>query len=122
MEGDGLRTAGIGLLLVLVFVSGYRLTTLGRPFNSVLLTVHKLISLAAAALLIVFGYGAWQIAGLGGMEGAIAAVTALAFLGAIASGGVLSTPKPRQTAILRVHQTTSVLALLATAVMLFVVL
>jgi hypothetical protein len=108
-----------GLFFLLVFLSGAWLSRSGRPLNTIRLTVHKLISLATAAFLIVTVHRINQSAGLSANEQAAVAITGLLLLGTVATGGLLSTGKTTPTVVLRLHQVTPFLTVLATAVMLY---
>jgi uncharacterized membrane protein YhiD involved in acid resistance len=116
------RAIIIGLSFVLVFLSGLWVSRKGRPLNAGLSTVHKLVSLAAGVFLLVTVYQQGQIAPLNTAEWLAIAVTGVCFAAVVASGGILSSDKPRPTALLRVHQVVPVLTLISTGVMLYLVL
>lgn len=113
------RAVGAGLLFLFIFLSGYWLSHSGKPLNGIILTIHKLISLAAVVLLVITIHQANQVAQLGARELSAGVVTGLLFLGTIATGGLLSTAKPMPAAILRLHQITPYLTVLSTAVTLY---
>jgi hypothetical protein len=115
MSPDQIRIVGVGSLYLLIFVSGIRLSRAGKPYSTALLTVHKLISLAAAALLVMAMVRAHQTAGLDADEWIAGLVTGLLFVGTIASGGLLSVDKAMPAAIRTAHRITPVLTVLATA-------
>ena len=118
------------LVYLAIFVSGFWLSLRGRPFNAVLLTVHKLVSLAAVVLL---GFIVWRVsreAALRAIDWAAVVVTGLFFLGTIATGGLLSAdslvPAARtarvRVAILWAHRITPFLTVLSTAAALYLLL
>lgn len=113
---------GVGLAFVLIFVTGILLWRSGKPFSTALITIHKLVGIAAGIWLGVIVNQARQAAPLGG--GAIAAivVTVLFFVVIVAAGGLLSIDKPMPVAVRRLHQVVPVLAVLATAGMLVLLL
>jgi hypothetical protein len=117
-----LRVVGAGLFFLFVFLSGIWLSRSGKPHNSIILTIHKLISLAAAVFLVITIYQTNQVATLGATGLVAVVVTGLLFLGTGVSGGVLSTGKPMPAAILRMHQTTPFLTVFSTAVTLYLLL
>ncbi len=119
MGGVELRLVGAGLFFLFIFLSGIWLSRSGKPLNGLILTIHKLISLAAGIFLIVTLYRVNQAAALGATELIAAVVTGLFFLGTVVFGGLLSTGKPMPAAILRMHQILPFLAVLSTAVMLY---
>ena len=113
---------GAGLFFLFIFLSGVWLGRSGKPFSSIALTVHKLISLAAAVLLVVTIYQMNQVAALSGMEVIAGAVAGLLFLGTGISGAVLSTDKPAPAAIKWMHRITPFLTVRATGVAIYLLL
>lgn len=112
------RAVGAGLFFLFIFVSGIWLRRSGRPLNGLILTIHKLVSLATGVFLIATLYQVNRAAGLGAVDLILAAVAGLCFMGMVASGGLLSTGKPQPAAVRRLHEVASVLTVLATAAML----
>ena len=110
-----LRVGGAGLFFLFIFLSGIWLSRSGKPLNGVILTIHKLIALAAGVLMIVTLYRMNQASALGATELAAVVVAGLCFVGAVVFGGLLSTGKPMPAVVLRLHQVMSVLTVLATA-------
>jgi len=117
-----LRVVGAGLFYLFIFLSGYWLSHSGKPFNVIILTIHKLISLAAVVFLVITIYQINHVAKLGAIEWIASVVTGLFFLGTIITGGLLSTGKPTPAAILTMHQITPFLTVLSTAVTLYLLL
>jgi hypothetical protein len=117
-----LTVVGDGLFFVFIFLSGLWLSRQERPFNSVVLTIHKLISLAAGILLVVTVYQTNQVATLGATELVAGVVTGLLFLGTGISGGLVSTDHSQPPAVLYIHRITPFLTALSTAVTLYVLL
>jgi hypothetical protein len=122
MSPTQLRVVGAGLCFLFIFLSGIRLSRSGKPFNSAILTIHKLISLAAAILVVVTVYQMNQMAALNTMELTVGAVTGLLFLGTGIAGGLLSTDQPKPAAILTVHRIAPYLTVLSTAATLYLLL
>jgi hypothetical protein len=85
-------------------------------------TVHKLISLAAGIYLLVTVYRQSKLAPLGPTEWIAIVITGLCFLAMVASGGILSSDKPRPVALLRVHQIVPALTVLSTGSTLYLLL
>jgi hypothetical protein len=110
---------GAGLFFLFIFLSGIWLSRSGKPLNGIILTVHKLISLAAVVFLAITTYQVNQAADLSTMSLIAGVVTSLFFLGAIITGGLLSTGKPVPTAILTAHQAAPFLTVLSTAATLY---
>jgi len=122
MGTNQLRVVGAGLFYLFIFLSGIWLSHSGKPLNVIILTIHKLISLAAAVFLVMTIYQTNQVAKLGAIELIAVVVTGLLFLGTVVSGGLLSTGKPMPAAILRMHQITPFLTVFSTAVTLYLLL
>jgi hypothetical protein len=114
------------LLYLLIFGSGFWLSRRGKPFNVVLLTVHKLVSLAAVVLLAFVVYRVSWEATLRATDWIAVAVTGLFFLGTIATGGLLSADRPKsaraRVAVLWAHRITPFLTVLSTAATLYLLL
>jgi hypothetical protein len=111
----GTRILVAGLLFVLIFVSGFWLSRLGRPRPVALLTVHKLIALAALVFLALSIKPLRGAAGLGTVAIAAIALTGLLFVLTIASGGWLSTDRPAGAVVAIGHRVTPYLTVLSAA-------
>ena len=116
------RIVGAGLFCLFIYLSGIWLTRSGKPYNGIVLTVHKLISLAAAVLLGIFIYRTHQVAPLRTVELAAGVVTGSFFLDAVVSGGLLSIGKPMPGVILTMHRITPYLTVVSAAVTLYLLL
>ena len=103
------------LLYLAILVSGFWLSRLGRPLNVILLTVHKLVSLAAVVLLVFTVYLVTWEAMLYAVDWLAVAVTCLLFLGTIATGGLLSTDKKMPVVVSLIHKIAPFLAVLSSA-------
>jgi hypothetical protein len=116
-----LRILGAVLFLVAIFVSGFWLRGTGKPYNSALLNVHKLIALAAAVLFVITVIQINKASGLSGIELAATIVTGILLLGAIISGS-LSSIRTMPIVVVRIHQITLSLATVFTAITLYILL
>ena len=104
-----------GLLLLFTLLSGVWLSHSGRPYNTVIFTLHKLIALGAVIFTVVT---VQQLrTGMDTRTLALGAsvVTGLLFLSLFASGALLSIGKPDHIAILAIHRVAPLLAVIATA-------
>ncbi len=119
MNVQQMRFVGAGLFFLFIFGFGYWLSHSGKPFNVVIFTVHKLISLGAFVFLAVAVYQINQAAKLGGLEIALCAMTALLFVGTMATGGLVSVDKPMPGFVLILHRVTPYLTAASTALMLY---
>lgn len=108
-----------GIFLVLIIVSGLWLSRSGRPLNTLLLTIHKLISVAGVVFLVVTLYRLNQTAPLSPLEISLSAVTILLFIALIVTGGLLSVDKVWPAIVLKIHQVVPTLVILSTAANLY---
>jgi hypothetical protein len=108
-----------GLGFVVIFASGYWLSRAGKPYSVIVLTIHKLISLAAVVFLVIFMIQSNQAAALSAMELIAGVVTGLFLLGLMATGGLLSVDKQMPVVVLRLHQIAPYLTVVAAAVTLY---
>jgi hypothetical protein len=122
MSVNQLRILGAGLFYLFIFLSGIWLTRSGRPYNTIVLTIHKLISVAAVVFLVVVIHRMNKAASLSIGELASTAITGLFFLGTIVTGGLLSADKPMPGVVLWLHRITPFLTVLSTAVTLYLVM
>jgi len=121
MGANQLRVVSAGLFFLFIFLSGFWLGRSGKPYSVIILTIHKMISLAAAVFLVITIYRINQVAKLSAIELLAVVVTGLLFIGTAVSGGLVSTDKPMPVAVLRIHQILPVLTVLSTAATLYLV-
>jgi hypothetical protein len=121
MNTAQLRVLVTGLFFLFIFLSGFWLSSSGKPLNTIILTIHKLISVAVV-FLVVTVIQLSRGTGLGATEITAIVATGLFFLGTIASGGLLSIGSPMPAAILTLHRITPFVTVLSTAVTLYLLL
>jgi hypothetical protein len=97
------RIIWMGVLFILVFLLGFWLYRSGRPINTVVLTIHKLIALGALILIGVTIYQVNQIAALDVATWIVVVITGILFITTIITGGLLSLEQP-VTAVSIVHK------------------
>ena len=116
------KTVICGLLVLITLVSGVWLSHSGKPYNSMIFTVHKLLALTTV---IIIGVNVYQLFRV--VDGnilavlSVIAVSGLLFLALFISGallslipaGLLSLAKPMPEIILRIHQVAPLLALVS---------
>jgi hypothetical protein len=117
-----LRVIGTGLFFVFIFLSGYWLSRSGKPYGAIIFNIHKLVGLAMGVFLIVTVRQVHQVAPLGAAEIAAIVVTVLFFVGVVAAGGLLSVDKSMPVAVSMVHKLLPYVAVLSTAVTLYLLL
>jgi hypothetical protein len=106
-----------GSLLAFSVLSGVWLSSLGRPYNTAVFAIHKLLALAAVIVIALYVVGLYRALDTrtSVLVAAIAA-TVLLFLALFATGAILSLrPMPPQ-AILLVHQVAPLLALASSTI------
>ena len=107
-----------GLFLGVAFLSGFRLTRSGKPYSGIVLTIHKLLSLAAVILLGMAIRQINQASALSAAESTASAVTGLSFVGTIVTGGLASIDKPMPAATV-MHRAMPFVTLLSAGVALY---
>jgi hypothetical protein len=104
-----------GVGFVLIFLTGYWLYRNGQPFNVVALTLHKLISIATIAYLILTVMRISKVAPLGQAAWIACSAAGMFFLLTIASGGWLSAVKTMPAFVRLLHKVLPALTALSTA-------
>ena len=102
---------GTAALLVAVFVLGFWLRRSGKPYSGLVMTVHKLASLA---VLIVFIFEVYRIHKATPLETAALAAavfTVVFFVAAIISGGIVSLDRPTPPIVRALHWATPFLTI-----------
>jgi heme A synthase len=110
------RLALTGSLFLLTLGSGLWVSQSGKPYNTVIFTIHKLISLSTIIVTAITINYLHKLAALRpAVEYTAIAITALLFLFLLVSGGILSAAKHLPAFILRIHQAAPLLAFISTA-------
>jgi hypothetical protein len=128
MNPTQVRIFGIGILFLLIFLTGVWLSHLGKPLGSVPITIHKLIALADFILLMITVYWINKSAPLQPVILTAVIIAVVFFIATIITGGLVSvlatggfadlTPSVR-TAISLSHKVLPYLTLLSTGVTLY---
>ena len=111
--------AGIAALFLTVFLLGFQLTGFGKPYNGLILTIHKLAALAALVILALLVGRAARTAPLDAVVWIASLTGVVFFVIAIISGGLLSADKALPPAVKVLHRVSPFLSLLAIAVTLY---
>jgi hypothetical protein len=119
LDTNILQVIGTVIFFIIIYISGYRLKRTGKPYNSITFNIHKLISLAVIAFLIVKIYNINQVSEITLAEWVIIIITGFLFIIAIVSGGLRSIDKSASEVIPIIHKVTSFLTVFATAVLLY---
>ena len=120
-----------GLFFLFILLSGLWVSRSGKPYNSLIFNIHKLIGLAAGIYLICTVYLTNQATSLKAAQWTSIVITVLLFLVTVAAGGLLSIldagnlqsmSQPMRTAVLQVHKFSPYVIIVSTGVMLFLLL
>jgi hypothetical protein len=107
---------------LVILLSGLWLSRSKRPLNVVASTLHKLVGLGVAVLLVLAIRQVHRTAPLGPAQWLAVVVTGLLFAALAATGALLSGEKPQPVPIQKVHQIVPYLAVLSSASTLYLLL
>jgi heme A synthase len=107
------RFIGAALFGLAIFISGFWLSGVGKPYDSLVINVHKLIALAAVVIFVVILVRAGRAARLRANEITAAVVAGLFFLGLFVTGGLTSALTPAPAIIRQLHHILPYAAVLA---------
>src|SRR3990172_2513910 len=85
------KLVGTGLFFLFIFFSGFWLSRTGKPYSMLIVTIHKLIGLAAGIYLGLTVYRIHQASPLSTVQITAVVVTILFFAVNVATGSLLST-------------------------------
>lgn len=108
-----------GLLFLLSIASGFWLGAGGKPYSTLILTIHKLISLGTFVYLSVAIFRLHKLAPLPAGQLAAVALMVVLFLGLVATGGMLSMGKEFPVLVLKLHRIAPWLTLLTTGAVVY---
>lgn len=109
-----------GALFVSTLLSGFWLSHSGKPYNSGIFSIHKLIALATIIIIGVSVYNLYK-----GLDlqvfiiVVVIALTGLIFLALIVTGGLLSLNVPLGGMALKIHQIAPLLGLVSSAITIY---
>jgi hypothetical protein len=119
MSAIQLRILVTGMFYLFIFLSGIWLNRSDKPYNGIILTIHKLVSLGTIVFLAITIRRIFQASALSTVEIIVTIITGLFFLGTMITGGMLSVRRPMPKAVIRLHRITPLLTVLSTAVTLY---
>lgn len=111
-----------GVLVLLIFLTGFWLTHSGKPYNTMLVTVHKLIALGTVVFLGVTVHRVSQTAPLQPIQILAIAIAGLFFLATIVTGGLVTANQEFPAIVRSAHHIGPYLTLLASAAALYLLL
>ncbi len=116
MSTNVLRIVITAVLFIIIFVLGYVLTRMGKPYNTILVNAHKLVSLGAAVYLGIVVYQLHKTASFTSLQIAFLALTGVCVLGLFATGALLSIDKSMPSFVKYLHHIAPYLLLVSTGV------
>ena len=121
MDTNQLEVIGAGLFFFFIYLSGFRLRHLGKPYGSLLFNLHKLLGLAAVVFLGIVAYRYNQVSPLDPYEIIGSAITFTLFAATITTGGLLNIDRPVPPVLKVSHQFLPYITTLATAITLYLI-
>jgi len=104
------KIIGVGGLFLLTLVTGVIVTRLGRPYNTGIFTIHKLISLAFAVLMFITVRGLLKEVEAGTLTVILIIIAALFIIGLFVTGALLSAGDKGYKLLATIHAIVPVLA------------
>jgi hypothetical protein len=108
-----------GILFLAIFVFGFWLQRQGKPYPTLVFTVHKLAALAAVVYLGIQIYQRNNMIPLTGLQWFEVILTGLVLLGLFVTGALMSIDKPMPKFVHLLHQVLPYLAVLGSAITIF---
>ena len=108
-----------GVFFIFIFLSGFWLKNTGKPYSMLIITLHKLIALAAGIYLGRTVYRIHQETPLNTARVVVVAVTVLLFVVNVATGSLLSAEKPMPQIVSSLNKYIPYLTVISTAVMVY---
>jgi hypothetical protein len=115
MHTNPLTMPAITVLFIVVFLLGFLLRRSGKPYSGLMLTAHKLISLAVLILLVLVVHRFNQATPLDSTALLTAVLTVVFFVVAIISGGLVSIDRPTPPVVRALHWATPFLTIAGVA-------
>jgi len=124
MNTNQLRIVGIGAGFVIMFLSGFWLNRSGKPYGTLIFTIHKAIGLGLGFLLFIVVKQANQMFSFSPIEIAAVVVTVLFFIATVTTGSLLSIPvsKPMPGIVSALNKIFPYITVLSTGVTLYLLL
>jgi hypothetical protein len=105
-----------GAFFLFIFISGFWLRFSGKPYNTLGITLHKLIGVAIGVYLGLRVYEVAQESPLGSVVIISIAVTVLLFVGLVATGSLLSAEREMPEVVKGFHRALPYLTALSTGI------
>jgi hypothetical protein len=106
-----------GLLLLFTILSGIWLSNSGKPFNSLIFSIHKLVAVGTVVFISITVYNLYKtLAPRTFVELSVITLSGLLFLALIVTGSLLSIKISLPAVILKIHQVAPLLATISSAI------
>ena len=122
MSTTQVRVVVAGLLFVFIFLFGFLVTRAGKPYPTLLFTIHKLTAVGAVVWMGITISKISQAAPLGHVQILAIAVTGVLFALMIITGGVISAVKQVPGIVAAAHHYLPYLTVLSSAWMIYLVI
>lgn len=117
-----LKLAGTGVLFLLAIGTGAWLSSQGKPFNTAVLTIHKLVGLVSAVAAIIVVRGQFRTVDPSTAVIAMAVITGLLFVALFVTGALLTLDSPVSDIVATIHKVTPTLTLVAAVVTIYLLI
>ena len=124
MNTNQVRAISMGAGFLIMILSGFWLSRTGKPYGTLIFTIHKLIGVGIGILLFMTVRQMHQTAPLSPVEIAAVAVTGLFFAAIVTTGSLLSIPvsKPMPDSVSMLNKILPYFTVLSAAVTLYLLL
>ena len=116
------KTIVSGLLFVILIFSGFKLKKTGHPYNFIVVSIHKLSSLVLIVMFVLLFVIYQKEIRMSQLEFGNFILSALLFILALISGGLLSARKTTSKIILYTHKITSAFVVISSALFFYLIL
>ncbi|NJC96371.1 MAG: hypothetical protein C3F07_18395 [Anaerolineales bacterium] len=112
------RAASLGAAFLIMFLSGFWLNRKGKPYDTLIFTIHKMIGLGMGIFLYMTIRQIHRTASLDPIEILLVAFTVLSFLATVTTGSLLSVPvsKPMPDIVSTLNKIFPYITVLSTAI------
>jgi hypothetical protein len=117
-----MKITTVGVLFLLIVLSGVWLTNTGKPYNPVVFNVHKLISVAGVIVTGIFVYKLLRSIEISPLLWTVTIVTGLLFIILLVTGGLLNLDKPFYDLMRTIHRITPAISIILTIVIFYLLL
>ncbi len=106
-------------VFIIIFLSGFWLNKTAKPYNVLVLTIHKLISSGIIIYTVVTCYQLNKAAALNTSELILSLSMLAVFLSSIITGALLSTGNPMPSIVAVIHRVLSYMTVLFTGILIY---